>query len=97
MGLVEPAAGGGGIAGLDALVGLPVGPDSAGSTPGPACYGNGGTEPTVTDADTALGRLDPKRFAGGAIPLYRDKAQAALQSLAGPLKTDAQGAAAGVA
>jgi N-methylhydantoinase A len=95
--LVEIGAGGGSIARLDALGRLQVGPDSAGSAPGPACYGNGGTEPTVTDADTALGRLDPERFAGGAIPLHRDKAEAALQSLAGPLKTDAQGAAAGVA
>ena len=95
--LVEIGAGGGSIARLDALGRLQVGPDSAGSAPGPACYGNGGTEPTVTDADTALGRLDPQRFAGGAIPLHRDKAEAALQSLAGPLKTDAQGAAAGVA
>jgi N-methylhydantoinase A len=65
--------------------------------PGPASYGRGGTEPTVTDADTALGRLDPQRFAGGAIPLHRDKAEAALQSLAGALGTDAIGAAAGVA
>jgi N-methylhydantoinase A len=95
--LVEIGAGGGSIARLDALGRLQVGPDSAGSVPGPASYGRGGTEPTVTDADTALGRLDPKRFAGGAIPLHRDKAEAALQSLAGPLKTDAQGAAAGVA
>ncbi len=95
--LVEIGAGGGSIARLDALGRLQVGPDSAGSVPGPASYGRGGIEPTVTDADTALGRLDPKRFAGGAIPLHRDKAEAALQSLAGPLKTDAQGAAAGVA
>ena len=95
--LVEIGAGGGSIARLDALGRLQVGPDSAGSVPGPASYGRGGTEPTVTDADTALGRLDPKRFAGGAIPLHRDKAEAALQSMAGPLKTDAQGAAAGVA
>lgn len=95
--LVEIGAGGGSIARLDALGRLQVGPDSAGSVPGPASYGRGGTEPTVTDADTALGRLDPERFAGGAIPLHRDKAEAALQSLAGPLKTDAQGAAAGVA
>ncbi len=95
--LVEIGAGGGSIARLDALGRLQVGPDSAGSVPGPASYRRGGTEPTVTDADTALGRLDPKRFAGGAIPLHRDKAEAALQSLAGPLKTDAQGAAAGVA
>ena len=95
--LVEIGAGGGSIARIDALGRIQVGPDSAGSVPGPASYGRGGTEPTVTDADTALGRLDPKRFAGGAIPLHRDKAEAALQSLAGPLKTDAQGAAAGVA
>lgn len=95
--LVEIGAGGGSIARLDALGRIQVGPDSAGSVPGPACYGNGGTEPTVTDADTALGRLDPARFAGGAIPLYPDKAKAALQALAGALKTDPQGAAAGVA
>ncbi|WP_422010657.1 hydantoinase/oxoprolinase family protein [Reyranella sp.] len=95
--LVEIGAGGGSIARLDALGRIQVGPDSAGSVPGPACYGRGGAEPTVTDADTALGRLDPTRFAGGAIPLHRDKAEAALQALAGPLGTDAQGAAAGVA
>jgi N-methylhydantoinase A len=95
--LVEIGAGGGSIARLDALGRIQVGPDSAGSVPGPACYGRGGTEPTVTDADTALGRLDPTRFAGGAIPLHRDRAEAALQALAGPLGTDAQGAAAGVA
>jgi N-methylhydantoinase A len=94
--LVEIGAGGGSIARLDALGRLQVGPDSAGSVPGPASYGRGGTEPTVTDADTALGRLDPARFAGGAIPLQRDKAVAALKSLAGPLNSDAEGAAAGV-
>lgn len=95
--LVEIGAGGGSIARLDALGRIQVGPDSAGSVPGPASYGRGGTEPTVTDADTALGRLDPTRFAGGAIPLRREKAEAALQSIARPLKTDALGAAAGVA
>ena len=95
--LVEIGAGGGSIARLDALGRIQVGPDSAGSVPGPASYGRGGTEPTVTDADTALGRLDPTRFAGGAIPLHREKAEAALQSIARPLKTDALGAAAGVA
>ena len=94
--LVEIGAGGGSIARLDALGRIQVGPDSAGSVPGPACYGNGGTEPTVTDADTALGRLDPARFAGGALPLYPDKARTALQALASALKTDPQGAAAGV-
>ena len=95
--LVEIGAGGGSIARLDALGRIQVGPDSAGSVPGPACYGNGGTEPTVTDADTTLGRLDPARFAGGKLPLYPDKAAAALQAIAGPLKTDAAGAAIGVA
>ncbi|TAJ38602.1 MAG: hydantoinase/oxoprolinase family protein [Reyranella sp.] len=95
--LVEIGAGGGSIARLDALGRIQVGPDSAGSVPGPASYGRGGTEPTVTDADTALGRLDPTRFAGGAIPLHRDKAEVALQAIARPLKTDALGAAAGVA
>ena len=95
--LVEIGAGGGSIARIDELGRIQVGPDSAGSVPGPASYGRGGTEPTVTDADTALGRLDPKRFAGGAIPLHLDKAKAALQSVAGPLKTSAEGAAAGVA
>ena len=95
--LVEIGAGGGSIARLDALGRIQVGPDSAGSVPGPASYGRGGSEPTVTDADTALGRLDPARFAGGKLPLYPDKAAAALQSIAGPLKTDAAGAAIGVA
>src|SRR5258708_4038312 len=56
-----------------------------------------GTGPTVTEADRMLGRLDPTRFAGGAIPLHRDKAAAALQPIADHLRTDAQGAAAGVA
>jgi N-methylhydantoinase A len=95
--LVEIGAGGGSIARLDALGRIQVGPDSAGSVPGPACYGNGGTEPTVTDADTALGRLDPARFAGGKLPLYPDKAAAALKSIGDALKTDASGAAVGVA
>jgi N-methylhydantoinase A len=95
--LVEIGAGGGSIARLDALGRIQVGPDSAGSVPGPASYGRGGTEPTVTDADTTLGRLDPRRFAGGKLPLYPDKAALALQSIAGPLETDAVGAAVGVA
>ncbi len=95
--LVEIGAGGGSIARLDALGRIQVGPDSAGSVPGPACYGNGGTEPTVTDADTVLGRLDPARFAGGKLPLYPDKAATALKSIGDALKTDASGAAVGVA
>ncbi|MGH8431240.1 MAG: hydantoinase/oxoprolinase family protein, partial [Solimonas sp.] len=75
--LVEIGAGGGSIARLDALGRIQVGPDSAGSVPGPASYGRGGSEPTVTDADTVLGRLDPARFAGGKLPLYPEKAAAA--------------------
>ncbi len=95
--LVEIGAGGGSIARADALGRIEVGPDSAGSVPGPACYGRGGTEPTVTDADAALGRLDPGRFAGGSIPLDLDRAAAALAALGAPLGFDAAGAAAGVA
>ena len=58
-------SGGGSIAWLDAAGGLRVGPHSAGSEPGPACYGLGGSEPTVTDASVVLGYLDPDHFAGG--------------------------------
>src|SRR5262249_3366520 len=57
---------------------IAVGPDSAGSTPGPACYARGGLEPTVTDADVALGRIDPKAFAGGQVLLHPELAQAAM-------------------
>jgi N-methylhydantoinase A len=67
--MVEIGAGGGSIARVDALRRIAVGPDSAGSVPGPACYGRGGTAPTVTDADVLLGRIDPAWFAGGKITL----------------------------
>lgn len=77
--MIEIGAGGGSIARLDGLKRLTVGPDSAASVPGPACYGRGGTEPTVTDADLALGRIDPERFAGGSITLQADAAMAALE------------------
>jgi len=60
--IVEVGSGGGSIAWLDPQNRLHVGPQSAGSTPGPACYGNGGSEPTVTDANLVLGRLNPNRF-----------------------------------
>ena len=84
--LVEIGAGGGSIARVDALGRILVGPDSAGSVPGPACYGRGGTEPTVTDADATLGRLDPSRFAGGSIGLDASKAAAAVAGrVAAPL------------
>ena len=67
--MVEIGAGGGSIARVDKLGRITVGPDSAGSTPGPVCYGRGGTEPAVTDANLALGKIDPAYFAGGKIKL----------------------------
>ena len=79
--MIEIGAGGGSIARVDALGLLKVGPDSAGAEPGPACYGRGGTQPTVTDADLVLGYLDPAYFLGGAMQL---DVEAARRALAGP-------------
>ncbi|WP_158923224.1 hydantoinase/oxoprolinase family protein [Acidisphaera sp. S103] len=76
--MVEIGAGGGSIGRVDSLRRIVVGPDSAGSDPGPACYGRGGTAPTVTDADVVLGRIDPVRFAGGKIGLDPDRAKRAV-------------------
>jgi N-methylhydantoinase A len=78
--MVEIGAGGGSLAHVDAMGRITVGPESAGAEPGPACYGRGGTHPTVTDADLALGRIDPARFAAGRLPLDSAKAAAALQA-----------------
>ena len=95
--LVEIGAGGGSIGRVDALGRITVGPDSAGSEPGPACYGRGGTQPTVTDANLALGRIDGTRFAAGSMPLELGAAQAALQESVGTaLGMDAFWAAAGL-
>lgn len=77
--MVEIGAGGGSIAAVDRLGRVQVGPQSAGSEPGPACYGRGGEKATVTDADLVLDYLDPARFAGGSIALDGDGARAALQ------------------
>src|SRR5256714_1962819 len=77
--MVEIGAGGGSIARTDALGKIAVGPQSAGSEPGPACYGRGGSEPTVTDADLVLGRIDPETFAGGSLRLDRARAEAAIK------------------
>jgi len=67
--MVEIGAGGGSIAKVDQLGRIAVGPESAGSEPGPACYGRGGSKPTVTDSDVVMGRIDPRAFAAGRIPL----------------------------
>lgn len=80
--LIEIGAGGGSIARLDSLGLLKVGPESAASTPGPACYGRGGVEPTVTDANLVLGYLDPTGFAGGTMQLDVKQAEAAIAPLA---------------
>ena len=81
--MVEIGAGGGSIARVDRLGRITVGPDSAGSTPGPVCYGRGGTEPAVTDANLALGKIDPAYFAGGKIALDEKSARQALQKNVG--------------
>ena len=76
--MVEIGAGGGSIAHVDTMGRIAVGPESAGADPGPACYGRGGTEPAVTDANLALGRYDPARFAGGTMQTrYRRRARRA--------------------
>jgi N-methylhydantoinase A len=95
--MVEIGAGGGSIARVDKLGRITVGPDSAGSTPGPVSYGRGGTEPAVTDANVVLGKIDPAFFAGGKIALDEAGARQALQSAIGtPLKLDGIWPAAGV-
>ncbi len=81
--MVEIGAGGGSIASIDAMGRIAVGPESAGSDPGPACYGLGGEAPTVTDADLVLGRIDPDNFAGGAMRLHRERAEQALARVVG--------------
>jgi N-methylhydantoinase A len=84
--IVEVGAGGGSIAWLDRQQRLHVGPQSAGSTPGPVCYGRGGTEPTVTDANLVLSRIDDSRFLGGEMQLDLPAArQAILRQVAEPL------------
>jgi N-methylhydantoinase A len=83
--IVEVGSGGGSIAWLDPQNRMHVGPQSAGSMPGPACYGNGGSEPTVTDANLVLGRLHPDRFLGGELRLQVAAAAAAIERIAGPL------------
>lgn len=91
------SAGGGSIARVNDGGMLEVGPRSAGATPGPACYGKGGKDPTVTDADLVCGALNPDYFLGGRTPLDRAAAEAAIEcAVARPLGTDLASAAAGI-
>jgi N-methylhydantoinase A len=94
--MIEIGAGGGSIAHADALGLLKVGPESAGSAPGPACYGRGGTQPTVTDADLVLGLLDADNFLGGDMKLDRAAADRAIATLAQALDLSPQRAARGI-
>jgi N-methylhydantoinase A len=95
--MVEIGAGGGSIARIDALRRITVGPDSAGAEPGPVCYGGDGTEPTVTDADVILGRIDPETFSGGAISLDVNGAKSAIaERIGAPLDLSAEHAALGI-
>ncbi|MDE0225041.1 MAG: hydantoinase/oxoprolinase family protein [Gammaproteobacteria bacterium] len=95
--MVEIGAGGGSIASVDTLARIRVGPESAGSEPGPACYGRGGRNPTVTDADAIMGRLDEGRFGGGAMTLDIEAAAAAVDGRVGnTLRMDTVTAAFGI-
>ncbi|MBP7063271.1 hydantoinase/oxoprolinase family protein [Ferrovibrio sp.] len=88
--MIEIGAGGGSIARVNQLGVLTVGPDSAGSEPGPVCYGRGGSEPTVTDGDFITGRIDAERFARGAFSLDAGKAKAALAAFGKQLDLNAE-------
>jgi N-methylhydantoinase A len=95
--MIEIGAGGGSIARIDPMGLLKVGPDSAGADPGPVCYGLGGTEPTVTDADLVLGYLDPDYFLGGRLRIDLEAAQRAIRErIADPLGLSLEEAAWGI-
>lgn len=95
--MIEIGAGGGSIASVDVMGRIQVGPESAGSEPGPACYQHGGEQPTITDADLILGKLDPHNFAGGKILLSVDNArQAVSRDVGSKLDLDSDAAAFGV-
>ncbi len=92
--VVEVGAGGGSIAWIDDIGALKVGPQSAGADPGPICYRGGGSEPTITDANVVLGRLDPDNFLGGAMKLDAEgAARGVAEKIAKPLKMDTVAAA----
>jgi len=95
--MIEIGAGGGSIARIDRLGLLQVGPDSASADPGPACYGRGGTQPTITDADLVLGYLGADSFLGGDMTLDVDAARQAIdEHIAGPLGLSIEAAAWGI-
>jgi N-methylhydantoinase A len=96
--MIEIGAGGGSLAHIDASSGLmKVGPRSAGAKPGPVCYGRGGTQPTVTDADLVMGRLDPAYFLGGELELDTDRVRGAFaEKISSQIKVGADDAALGV-
>src|SRR5437588_6496410 len=95
--MIEIGEGGGSIARIDPMGLLKVGPESAGADPGPVCYGYGGTEPTVTDADLVLGYLDPDYFLGGQLKIDLAAARRAIEErIAGPLGLSVEEAAWGI-
>ena len=94
--MIEIGAGGGSIARVDSLGLLKVGPDSSGADPGPVCYGQGGEQPTVTDADLMLGYLDANYFLGGKMKLDSDGTKKALERLGRPLRMSAEEVAWGI-
>ncbi|MDA0977469.1 MAG: hydantoinase/oxoprolinase family protein [Proteobacteria bacterium] len=94
--MVEIGAGGGSIAAIDRLQRISVGPESAGSEPGPAAYGRGGKSPTVTDADVVMGKLYAEKFAGGALNLDTRAANLAIGEIASMLSSDNSLAAYGI-
>ena len=94
--LAECSAGGGTVAWADEAGALSVGPISAGAFPGPACYGKGGKDPTITDANLVLGRLNPSSLLGGEMEIYPELARKALGELAGALDMGGEEAAASI-
>jgi N-methylhydantoinase A len=94
--IVEIGAGGGSIAWIDKGGALKIGPKSAGAVPGPACYGQGGADPTVTDANVVAGRINPDYFLGGEIRLDVDLARESMEQVSGPLDIDVEEAALGI-
>ena len=95
--MIEIGAGGGSIAHRDTVERLCIGPQSAGAVPGPACFAKGGDQPTVTDANLLLGRIDPDKFAEGKMPLDKSAAQSVIdKQIAWPMSVSVSDAAAGI-